>query len=182
MSVRFWAPLLLAMLGAACNSPSFAPSGPSDSLGVPTNISGTWSGRYEVTTCTANVGDTRGCAHHRVGAVTLVVTQIGADVQGGLSLRSDQTGVLVVDSLHQSGKLFPVKGTYELGRLSLAGSERRQVQNESVEHVLQGWRTEASASGEMAGSMTWIAHQTVRTACCATFMRAYSISRLHRTD
>jgi hypothetical protein len=153
--------LMLALLGTTCS----APSGPSGHSTL-SNISGIWSGTFEVIECTANVPDRRSCAHHRTGEVVLVATQTAGTVTGNLTLR---------------GFHYPVSGTYENGALSLAGSVKRVIDDEFLEDVLQGWRTESSGFRQMTGSTTALSRATVHGVCCTTFTRVYRLTDLHRT-
>jgi hypothetical protein len=159
--MRFLPLLLLALLGTTCASPS----GPSAHSTL-ANISGTWSGRFEVIECTVNVPDSRGCAHNRTGEVILVATQTGVSVDARVTFE---------------GEPLPVNGTYENGRLSLAGSEKELIQDEFIERVVQDWRTESNGFRQMTGSTSVLLHQTVHAVCCSTFTRVYRLTDLQRT-
>lgn len=138
--------LLLALGLSACNSS--APAAPSPQPGPPI-FSGTWSGTYQITSCTGHY-DPRSCPRMMFGIssatrvsypFTLTLSQDGTQVSGTLDIRRPYT--------------IPVTGMVrEAGVLALEASFREDPDLDPLRIV--NWSSTISATTQMSGAFTML--------------------------
>ena len=164
-------PAAAAVLLSACAPSPFAPASQP--------ISGTWSGRYEQLSCTTGHFDPRPCGHHRLGNVTLTLSEGGQGITGHVEFRSDDpAGSLIVGTVPEMGPM-PISGTFQANQLSLQGTNTFEIFSTTSERRLHDWVTVLNDNRVFTGTTAWTV--TVTTDSTTTVSkREYRLSGLRR--